>query len=147
MMIPSHLLKIEKTTSAKLNLILSGVCSLAIIIASPFAYIEYKNNLKCIAKERKEQEIWDHNYQQFLYNLEQHQIQQKKEEAARKVQLDNCSNSDFEYYRRAHIMGEELVPIPEQCRKYSVFLLVNTSQFTPEEEYRMNNQRPYFYCK
>lgn len=53
MMIPSHLLKIEKTTSTKLNLILLGVCSLAIIIASPLPISNIKTTYNVLPKKKR----------------------------------------------------------------------------------------------
>lgn len=143
---PSSTVDNMKTTSAKFNGYLLILCGISIFVASPFAYIEYKDNLQCLAKERKAQELWDKNYNNFLYELKFSRIQEEKDRAAREIALENCSKSDYEYYRRKFILEEEFVPVPIQCRKYNTYVPITISSFTPEEEYKIEKPRPYFYC-
>lgn len=126
-----------KTTSAKINIILLVVCGVAIIIATPFAYDDYKKNKQCLISESNAKEIWAVDYQKFLYEIEQSRIEKRKE--AKEMELEGCSFSHSNNYES------------EKCRKYLNRILSTPSsspfQLEPEEEYKLDNPEPYFYCK
>ena len=142
-----ELITTEKTTSAKLNLVLLGVCSVAILIASIFAFSEYKDNLQCIEDEIKAQEAWKIKYKQFLYNLEQDKKLKHNEYETKRMQALKCANSDFEYMRKK-LMGEEYPLLPEHCQigidKVRQYLESQSS--SRKDSYITNNPVPHNYC-
>lgn len=134
----------EKTTSEKFNLTLSVICGTAILIAAPFAYMEYKDNLKCISNLELAENNWRNNLNIYIEEYEKNLTINKEKD--KRLHFDSCikinqPNLSGDVFQRLN----QQQSINEKCNHYSNEMInhkMDTAREIAEQKYLSEYPQP-----